>query len=58
MLQTTPLAVTLNPPSLVIFPPLVAVAAVMEVTDAVVVVGAAKLADPPVKFVQSLPLYT
>ncbi len=58
VLQQTPLAVMVEPPSLVIFPPLVAVVALMKDATVVVNSGVATLAAPPTKFVHAVPLYT
>ena len=44
--QTTPLAVTVNPPAFVIFPPLIAV--VVEIEDTDVVVSVVVLASSPI----------
>ena len=59
VLQQTPLAETAAPPSLVIFPPLVAVVvAISDTATVAATVGLAAQAEPPTILVQATPLYT
>lgn len=57
VLQQTPLAVTVPPPSEVPFPPLEAVVPVMELTEVVVTAGSAGAVVPPHQVAHDVPLY-
>ena len=57
--QQIPLAVIVEPPSLLTFPPLIAVVpAIVEAAVVLANVGTARLAVAPIKLTHSVPLYT